>query len=66
MFTFGMYILVISGFYKGCKGTVVDFIDITPKKYVVNLTCDLEDGYTRFINGKHFLGTELKRIRFEK
>lgn len=41
---FGMLVKVISGFYTGCTGIVVQYYPVTHKPYGVELTCKMGNG----------------------
>jgi transcription antitermination factor NusG len=41
--TFGMYVKVTAGFYKGCTGIVTEYYEPS-QEYSVNLTCTMDNG----------------------
>jgi ribosomal protein L24 len=59
--TFGMYVQVSSGFYKGCTGIVTEYYSNTGE-YTVDMRCKMANGRV-YEKQATFQASELKEIK---
>lgn len=59
--TFGMYVRITSGFYKGCTGIVTDYFDGS-EMYTVDLRCKMANGVTESKTA-NFKANQMQQIK---